>query len=637
MNCDIKIIKLKQVLAPGVYPKRIHNVRYFYHRLDGCYYMYDEKGCEFNLTTDGNIVPIDRELIVGIESLSDDTLIPIGLRADYTNGNIDCKCKPTYIKAWTYIKDLKDYLETGAITREYYRVTLTPAPYEGGVVGCSGDSIVPDEDGDIFKFKFESGSKVQLYANANAGYKFMGWKEYHTNEIISINPNWTFTIKKDMDLMAVFAVDGGVPVEQFNITAMPNDNALGSTIGGGTYNKDATCTVTATPNADCNFVEWTENGVSVSKLQSYTFTVTKARNLVAVFERKTITRYTVDTSVSPAGAGSTNGQGQYNAGASCTMRATANTGYTFKEWRTNTGQPLSTDNPYTFIVNKNQSLVAVFEVPVKPTYNIAVSINPAAGGSVTGGGSFEEGESCTVTATAATDYVFVNWTEGGNEVSKSASYTFEVTKNRTLVANFVVKAPDKFTVTTTSTPAAGGTVSGGGQYDDGTECTITVATNAGYQLDQVLVDGAPIVLTGNSYTFTVTKDVEVEAQFSLIPPTEYDITIKTEDAGTTQGTVSFGDDAGTKLGTITKKYTEGSKVTIIAEPVATYNFAGWFKDNINVSNNTSFEITVDANATYEARFTKDAYLNINVGSLAFDAAGGTKSIEITSNVSWTIE
>lgn len=636
MNCDIKIIKLKQVLAPGVYPKRIHNVRYFYHRLDGCYYMYDEKGCEFNLTTDGNIVPIDRELIVGIESLSDDTLIPIGLRADYANGNISCNCKPTYIKAWTYIKDFKDYLETGAITREYYRVTLTPAPYEGGVVGCSGDSIVPDEDGDIFKFKFESGSKVQLYANANAGYKFMGWKEYHTNEIISINPNWTFTIKKDMDLMAVFAVDGGGPTEQFNITAMPNDNTLGSTTGGGTYNKDATCTVTATPNADCNFVEWIENGVSVSKLQSYTFTVTKARNLVAVFERKTTTRYTIEVAVSPPEAGTTNGQGQYNAGDSCTMQATANAGYTFKEWKTNTGQSLSTNNPYTFVVNKNLSIVAVFEVPVKPTYNIALSINPAAGGSVTGGGSFEEGESCTVTATAAENYVFSNWTENGNEVSKSASYTFEVTKNRTLIANFVAKAPDKFTVTTTSTPATGGTVSGGGQYDDGTECVITVTTNPGYQLDQVYVDGVPVVLTGNSYTFTVTKDVEVEAQFSLIPPTEYDITIKTEDAGTTQGTVSFGDDVGTKLGTITKKYTEGSKVTIIAEPTATYNFAGWFKDNVNVSNNTSFEITVDANATYEARFTKDAYLNIDTTTLAFDATGGTKSIEITSNVSWTI-
>ena len=70
MECNIKIVKLKQVLPLGTFPKREHNVRFFYHRTDGCYYMYDEKGCEINLTTDGNIIAIDRELIVGSESLT---------------------------------------------------------------------------------------------------------------------------------------------------------------------------------------------------------------------------------------------------------------------------------------------------------------------------------------------------------------------------------------------------------------------------------------------------------------------------------------------------------------------------------------------------------------------------------------
>ena len=43
MECNIKIVKLKQVLPLGTFPKREHNVRFFYHRTDGCYYMYDEK------------------------------------------------------------------------------------------------------------------------------------------------------------------------------------------------------------------------------------------------------------------------------------------------------------------------------------------------------------------------------------------------------------------------------------------------------------------------------------------------------------------------------------------------------------------------------------------------------------------
>lgn len=145
MECNIKIVKLKQVLPLGTFPKREHNVRFFYHRTDGCYYMYDEKGCEINLTTDGNIIAIDRELIVGSESLTDDTLVCIGLKANYVHPsrgirNNTCGCQDTYIRAWTYIKDLQDFMQSGHIERDYYRVTLVPSPEEGGIVGCSGSA-----------------------------------------------------------------------------------------------------------------------------------------------------------------------------------------------------------------------------------------------------------------------------------------------------------------------------------------------------------------------------------------------------------------------------------------------------------------------------------------------------------------
>ena len=71
-----------------------------------------------------------------------------------------------------------------------------------------------------------------------------------------------------------------------------------------------------------------------------------------------------------------------------------------------------------------------------PTYTITVSANPSMAGSVSGGGSYQQGQSCTVTATATSGYTFVRWTENGTQVSTNASYTFTVTSNRTLVANF---------------------------------------------------------------------------------------------------------------------------------------------------------------------------------------------------------
>ena len=68
--------------------------------------------------------------------------------------------------------------------------------------------------------------------------------------------------------------------------------------------------------------------------------------------------------------------------------------------------------------------------------NIAVTINPAEGGTVTGAGIYTQGQTCTLTATPNEGYTFVNWTENGEVVSTDATYTFTVTGNRSLVANF---------------------------------------------------------------------------------------------------------------------------------------------------------------------------------------------------------
>ena len=70
------------------------------------------------------------------------------------------------------------------------------------------------------------------------------------------------------------------------------------------------------------------------------------------------------------------------------------------------------------------------------SYHITATANPTAGGTLTGGGYFQSGETCTVTATANYGYIFANWTENGEVVSTDETYTFTVTGNRSLVANF---------------------------------------------------------------------------------------------------------------------------------------------------------------------------------------------------------
>ena len=77
-----------------------------------------------------------------------------------------------------------------------------------------------------------------------------------------------------------------------------------------------------------------------------------------------------------------------------------------------------------------------FTVTEAPSTKYTITATAGDGGSVTGGGIYAENASVTVTATAKNGYHFVKWMEGGNEVSTSASYTFTVTSNRTLFAEF---------------------------------------------------------------------------------------------------------------------------------------------------------------------------------------------------------
>ena len=139
-----------------------------------------------------------------------------------------------------------------------------------------------------------------------------------------------------------------------------------------------------------------------------------------------------------SGNGSAVGGGRFEAGQTATLRATPDAEATFVAWKANnaSGQVLSTQNPYKFTVEQNITICAVFQGGPTPHYNINLSADPANGGTVSGGGSKEEGSSCTVVATPAEGMAFDGWFENGQLVSNAASYTFTVERARTLVAQF---------------------------------------------------------------------------------------------------------------------------------------------------------------------------------------------------------
>lgn len=384
MECNIKIVKLKQVLPFGTFPKREHNVRFFYHRTDGCYYMYDEKGCEINLTTDGNIIAIDRELIVGSESLTDDTLVCIGLKANYVHPsrgirNNTCGCQDTYIRAWTYIKDLQDFMQSGHIERDYYRVTLVPSPEEGGIVGCSGSAIVPDENSDGFRFQFEAGSRVELYAKPVQGYHFKGWKEFHTNEIMSISPNWSFTIKKDMDLIGVFEKDEA-PIEQFYINVNADPANAGYVVGAGTFPKGTRHSITAAAIQGYHFTHWTDslNRIVSTNLQ-YDLVVEKDETYIAHFEldAPVIEEYNVTIITNPADKGSVSGGGTYKSGQTAIIVPSPVEGWAVDTVTASGGNLVDNSNgTYSIVVTRDLTIIVNFKEAIRYfTFSIVADAN----------------------------------------------------------------------------------------------------------------------------------------------------------------------------------------------------------------------------------------------------------------------
>lgn len=75
--------------------------------------------------------------------------------------------------------------------------------------------------------------------------------------------------------------------------------------------------------------------------------------------------------------------------------------------------------------------------PPEPTkYTIILSVDPEGGGTATGGGQVNEGQSVTVTASPSSGYTFSGWQENGRTVSTDTTYTFTAAGNRALVAAF---------------------------------------------------------------------------------------------------------------------------------------------------------------------------------------------------------
>lgn len=386
---------------------------------------------------------------------------------------------------------------------------------------------------------------------------------------------------------------------QFTVTLSSNPSSGGTTAGAGGYASNSSVTVTASSNTGYTFTAWKEGGVTVSTTNSYTFNITTNRNLVAEFSANT---YTLNTVSNPSVGGTTSGGGNYTYGTSATITATANPGYTFTNWTKN-GLTVSTNANHTLAVNETQTLVANFTQ--NPTYTINTSSNPTVGGTTSGGGNYTFGANCSVTATANPGYTFSNWTENGANVSSTASYSFVVTGNRNLTANFSQTNVNDYLVTTIANPTNGGVTLGGGYYALGDAVEVEAIANTGYTFSEWQEFGQT-VSTSSIYSFTLTDHHTLTAVF--IPE---QLSITAEASPSNAGIVS-GDDF----------YTYGTYATLTAQTTTGYAFSHWTENNITVANSPSFNVLADDDRHFVAHFSPIASNEYYVNTSSNPTMGG---------------
>ncbi len=282
---------------------------------------------------------------------------------------------------------------------------------------------------------YQQGASVTVTAEANSGYRFVGWQI--GENLVNTDAAYTFPATAELSLTAVFEpVSDPSTALFYDVDVISVPTTGGKVSGGGRYEEGAAVRVLASPNPGYRFVGWAQDGEIVSTNAEYRFEVNRNKYLTAVFETENCT-ITVNTD--PAEGGTVTGGGVCERGKSTVITAVSNSDYQFVAWYEN-GAAVSTDASYTFTVNRDRTLTAAFESLGKPpaaTCVISVSASPASGGTVTGSGSYQQGSSVTVFATANSNYRFVRWTENGIQVNTSASYSFTVGSDRALVAEFV--------------------------------------------------------------------------------------------------------------------------------------------------------------------------------------------------------
>ena len=318
--------------------------------------------------------------------------------------------------------------------------------------------------------------------------------------------------------------------ELFSVSLTVNTPQGGAAIGNGTFQKGQAVNILATPNTNYLFNNWTENGIELSKNNSYDFYLDKNRNISANF--KALSKPILSVQPLSINVGFNSGQ---------TNIAISNIGTGDMNWSATTTNDwlvltkASGINDGTLIINYNEnngaqregkiivsaegSADSPKEILIKQdslkTYKVITNSNPNNAGITIGTGTFKSNAQVSVTAIPNENYIFKNWQENGSTLSINSSYQFPLRRDISLTANFEFVPKSIFVVNTSVSPPEGGTVSGSGTYSKGNNVVLSAVPNNGWEFI-AWIEGRNLVTTEQKFNFNIENDRYLIALFQLL-------------------------------------------------------------------------------------------------------------------------
>ena len=313
-------------------------------------------------------------------------------------------------------------------------------------------------------------STVILEAVAAQGYQFKQWSDGVKTA------SRTITVTQDATYTAEFE-----KVTALTITIVAENGKVDGVKTSYAYNELAT--LTAVANSHYHFVCWNDSVTTASR--SVTVNVNMTLTAIFAIDRHKITVV--------AENGTVTGAGEYDYGKEVTLTATANSGYKFVRWSDSV-----TTATRTIKVEADVNLTAIFVTEDAKEFKVTLT---AENGTVEGSGTYFEGDTVIIKATANEDFKFVKWSDDNTDNPR----TLVVTGDVILSAIFESTIEVTFTVTTI---ANNGTVTGAGIYHKGDTAIFTATANKGYKFVG-WSDGN----TDNPRIVIVTEDMTMEAKF----------------------------------------------------------------------------------------------------------------------------